>query len=84
MKARQVIGGAAFTPDTLKVIYEAFDAAWAEVGPDVSRRAQAIEAARQSLAAITLSIAAAGPVDRDAIKAAAVQAFRRKHQLAGP
>jgi hypothetical protein len=84
MKARQLIGGAAFTPDLLKVVYEAFDAAWAEVGPDVSRRAEAVETARQSLATITLSIATAGPIDRDAIKAAAVRAFRRKHQLAGP
>src|SRR5262245_29322613 len=45
MKARQLIGGAAFPPDVLRVIFDAFDDAWAEVGPDVSRRVHAIEAA---------------------------------------
>jgi hypothetical protein len=61
MKARRLIGGAAYPPDELKVIFEAFDAAWAEVAADVSHRASAIEAARLSLATIVLSLAAAGP-----------------------
>jgi hypothetical protein len=39
MKARQLIGGAAFPPDVLKVIFEAFDDAWLEVAGDVSTRA---------------------------------------------
>ena len=31
MKARGMIAGAAFGPDVLKVLYEAFDAAWQEI-----------------------------------------------------
>jgi hypothetical protein len=64
------------------VIYEAFDDAWSEVAGDVSARASAVEAARLSLAGIVLSLAAAGPVDKAHIKAAAVDAFRLKHRTA--
>jgi hypothetical protein len=81
VKARQLIGGAAFPPDALKVIFEAFDDAWDEVAPDVSVRASAIEAARLSLATIVLSIAAAGAIERVGLKTAAVNAFRFKHRL---
>jgi hypothetical protein len=79
MKARQLIGGAAYPPDALKVIFTAFDDAWTEVAPTVSGRATAIEAARLSLAEIVLGLAKAGPVERDALKDAAVSAFRLKH-----
>lgn len=82
MKPRQLIGGAAFPPDVLKVIFGAFDDAWDEVAPEVSARASAIEAARLSLATIVLNLAAAGPIERVALKTAAVGAFRRKHRLA--
>ena len=33
MKARQHIAGAAYSPDELRIICEAFDDAWAEVTP---------------------------------------------------
>jgi hypothetical protein len=82
MKARQLIGGSAFPPDQLKVIFEAFDDAWGEVSGDVSNRASAIEAARLSLATIVLSLAAAGPLERAGLKTAAVDAFRLKHRVA--
>jgi len=64
VKARQFIAGAAFPPDDLRVIFEAFDDAWAEVSPDVSARVSAIEAARLSLATIVLNLATAGPIER--------------------
>lgn len=84
MKARQLFDGSAFPPDVLSVLYDAFDAAWAEVAPDVSSRPEAIEVARSSLATIVLSIAGAGrPIDREAIKCAAVDAFRFKHRTTG-
>jgi len=71
-----MISVASFAPDVLKVIFEAFDDAWAEVAPEVSGRASAIEAARLSLATIVLSLAKAGPVERLALKTAAIAAFR--------
>jgi len=81
VKARQFIAGAAFPPDDLKVIFEAFDDAWDEVSPNVSARASAIEAARLSLATIVLNLARAGPIERSALKTAAIDAFRVKHRL---
>jgi hypothetical protein len=81
VKARHAIGGAAFTPDVLKVIYGAFDDAWAEVAPEVSARASAVEMARLSLATIVLSLAKVGSVERVALTTAAVDAFRSKHRI---
>lgn len=80
MKARQLIGGAAFRPDELKVIAAAFDEAWGELSGDISSRAAAIDASRLSLATIVLGLAKAGPIDRMQIKTAAVDAFRRAHR----
>jgi hypothetical protein len=81
MDARQLIGGAAFAPSDLKVIFEAFDDAWNEVAADVSARASAVEAGRVSLATIVLRLAAIGPIERAVLKSAAVDAFRRKHRI---
>jgi hypothetical protein len=81
MKARQLIGGAAYSSDELRTICGAFDDAWDEVAPNVSSRASAIEAARLSLATIVLSLAAVGPIERTGLKTAAVGAFRFKHRL---
>jgi hypothetical protein len=81
VKACQLIGSAAFAPDELRVIFEAFDEAWDEVAPDVRAGASAIDAARLSLAAIVLSLAAAGTIERVGLKTAAVYAFRAKHRL---
>jgi hypothetical protein len=82
MGARQIIGGATFSPDVLKVLFEAFDDAWHEVSADVSARAGAIDAARLRLATIVLSLAKSGPVDRGRIKTEAVDEFRRQHGVA--
>ena len=83
MKARQALDGAAFPPDVLRVIYDAFDDAWAEVAPNVSARASAVDAARLSLATIVLSLAKTGPIDRVALKTAAVIAFRSQRRIRG-
>ena len=38
MKARSIIGNASFGPDTLKVLYQAFDDAWASVAGNFGAR----------------------------------------------
>lgn len=81
MRARRLIGGAAFTHHELKVIFEAFDDAWAELAPEVGTNLNSIDIARQSLATLILSIAMVGPIDRLGLKSAAVDAFRRKHRV---
>ena len=43
VKARPLIGSASYDPNTLKVLYKAFDDAWDQVRPQVSTRPEAIE-----------------------------------------
>jgi hypothetical protein len=81
MKARELIGGAAYSPNELTIMWGAFDDAWAEVCPDVSTRASAIESARSSLASIVLSLSSMGHVERNGLRAAAAEAFRFKHRI---
>lgn len=57
MKARALIGGAAYDPATLKTLFQAFDDAWDRVAPQVSTRPEALEAARMKLAEIVLELA---------------------------
>jgi hypothetical protein len=79
MRARQRIGGSAFPPDELTVVYQAFDDAWTELAPEVAADFDSSDFARMSLATIVLSIAAVGPIDRLKLKSAALDAFRLKH-----
>lgn len=81
MRARQLIGGATFPPDELRVIFEAFDGAWSEVAPDIGSDPGAIDTARVSLASILLSLATAGLRDGHGLRTAAVDSFRLKHGL---
>lgn len=80
MKARELIGGASYPPETLKVIFEAFDDAWTEVCPSMGADPGAIEMGRLSLATIVLSLAKTGPIEREGLRGSAVNAFRFKHQ----
>lgn len=65
----------------LKVLFEAFDDAWAEVGPSVGTEPSRVEMARVSLAEIVLAPAKADPVSGRDLRRAAVSAFRTKHLL---
>jgi hypothetical protein len=64
MKAHEIIQDAAYGPETLKVLCQAFDEAWEKVAPHFGNDPRAIEAARLELASIVLSLA--GPDSRDA------------------
>lgn len=63
MKAGQLIAGATFDPAQLKAIKTAFDDAWEQIAPNVSSRAEAIEAGRLKLARVVLSVAKRGVLD---------------------
>jgi hypothetical protein len=73
MKARRLIDGASFGPDTLKALGQAFDQAWAEIPGNFGRTQ--VENARLRLAEAMLSIATEGTSDASALKAAALQAM---------
>jgi phage baseplate assembly protein W len=77
MKARQLISGAAFGPEVLKVIGKAFDDAWAEVAPSVGGNPLAIWAARLRLANIILRLTTENTNDAERLKAVALEAYRR-------
>ncbi len=61
MKVRRLIGNAAYGPDFLKVLFDAFDEAWDRIVPTCGTDPQVIEAARTKLASIILSLAGDDP-----------------------
>ena len=73
MKARAMLGSATFDPATLRTVYKAFDDAWEIVAPQVSKRPEAIEAARLKLAEIVISLARDGKLDAKTMTETAVQ-----------
>ena len=57
MRARRLIDGASFGPETLRAVGEAFDKAWEQIAGNFGGDAQSVEAARLKLAEAILSIA---------------------------
>ena len=72
--AQRLIRGASFGPATLKVIGEAFERAWAEIGSDHSTDVEKI-AARLRLAQAVLSVAREDSQYPDLLKDEALKAF---------
>jgi hypothetical protein len=75
MKARRLIDGATFGPETLKVMGEAFDLAWAEIAKNFGSGTTQIENARLRLAEAMISVTTEGAKDVAALKAGALQAM---------
>ena len=73
MKARKLIDGAAFGPDALKAIGQAFDEAWQEIAGNFRDDPQDIERARLQLANAVLSIAHEDSRNVEVLKDAALQ-----------
>ena len=72
MKVRVLFADASYGPDQLKVLCKAFDAAWDQLAPNVSKRPDAVEAARMRLANIILGLANKGIFDHDQLTNAAL------------
>jgi len=68
MKARQLIADSSYGPDSLKVLFQAFDEAWKEIAPRTSQDEVAVEAARLKLASIVLIVATNESRDAEQIK----------------
>jgi hypothetical protein len=68
MKARQLISAGMYGPDTLKVLFKAFDDAWEAMASTITDGAGATEAARLKLANVILSLAHDGATDPETIK----------------
>jgi len=75
MKARKLIDGASFGPETVRAMGQAFDQAWAEIAGHFGDSPTQIEIARLKLAEALLSVATDGSTDVAALKAGALQAM---------
>jgi hypothetical protein len=71
-RARNMMLGASFEPDALKVITQAFDEAWGSIA-DNYKSAEQVEAARIRLANAMLSVASDGSRDVEILKHAALR-----------
>ena len=83
MKARQLIDGASYGPETLKAMGQAFDEAWQSIAGNFGNDPQDIERARLRLASALLSVTAEDSRDVEALKRGALQAmalsYRKPH-----
>ena len=88
MKARQLIEGATYGPETLKVIGKAFDDAWSEISGQFSNSELQAQSARLELAHAVLAIAREDSCDSDELKNAALQImamnYREQSDSVGP
>jgi hypothetical protein len=75
MKARRLIQGASFGPETLKVIGQTFDEAWDSIAANFGDNPVAIEAARLKLANAVLGAAREESRDVKALKRDALAAM---------
>ena len=73
MKAQRLVAAAVYDPATLRAIGKAFDDAWEQISPQISARADAIEAARLKLAEIVLSLTKDGTRDPGKLAEAAMR-----------
>jgi hypothetical protein len=75
MKARQLIDGASYGPETLKVMGQAFDEAWHAIAGNFGDNPRDIEEARLRLAHALLSVASEDSLDVEAPKTGALEAM---------
>jgi len=73
MKARRLIEGSPYQPDTLRVIFEGFDRAWDEIAGNFGTDPLSVEDARLRLAHACLIVARDGSDDPERIKIDALQ-----------
>ena len=73
MERRQLIAGAAYGPEALKVIGQAFDEAWRDIAGNFGDDSPDIEKARNRLARAILSIADDDSRDVSVLRQAALE-----------
>jgi hypothetical protein len=73
MKARALIDGASFGPETMEAMVQAFDEAWARMASTFGNIPQEVETARLRLAEAMLSVANEGSTDVTALKDRAIE-----------
>lgn len=80
MKARKLIEGATYGPETLKVIGKAFDDAWSEIAGHFTHNGLQAQSARLKLAHALLAVARDDSRDSDELKNAALQVMAMNYR----
>ena len=57
MRARQIIFSAKYSPETLSILFQAFEQAWEKIAPHFGDEPRTVDAARVKLAQIVLGLA---------------------------
>ena len=85
MKARRLIEGSLYEPETLNVVFQAFDQGWAEIADHFGSDPESIEDARTRLAHACLIVARDDSDDPERIKMDALQvmalAYRERNDF---
>ncbi len=91
MVGHLILEAAPYDPDTLGLLFKAFDGAWDEIKAEVGELPDGAEAARSALAMLILDLAKPGIIaDAEQLKEIAVKAFRaargprKDRRCAGP
>jgi hypothetical protein len=75
MEALRLLDAAPFAPEIVKILKQAFEEAWASIGPTIPP--DRVADARIGLAHVVVAHAATGDHDQENLKAAAVEAARK-------
>ena len=83
MKARRIIEGANYGPETLSVLFRAFDAAWDEIAQHFGELAKDIEDGRVRLAHAVLVVAGEDSRNIEQLKRQALQVMALAYKNQG-
>jgi hypothetical protein len=84
MRARQLIEGASYGPEALKILCQAFEDAWTSIAGNFGNDATSIDAARLKLANIILSFPHNEIKDAEQIKRSSLQIMALQYGQASP
>lgn len=84
MEPYQILAKGVVSPDRIHVYFDAFDAAWAELGPEIGSDPEATATAQETLARVILTFNQYASVDRDWIKDAALAILRKTQRRDTP
>jgi hypothetical protein len=84
LKARRLFYSAAYGPDVLGILFEAFDGAWERLAPTCGSDPQVIETTRSELASAILDLVRERPKSNsDELRDAALKRFSLARHRAG-
>jgi hypothetical protein len=81
MRARRLLNGASFGPESMNAIGQAFDAAWESIGGNFGDAPKVLEEARYRLANCILSVAAEDRLNVEAPKKSALEAMATRYRV---